>query len=257
MVSPAMQEREITSRIRIDELQNLLDTEEPAPKQRITAPMPAVTLEALLQPEEPPPEPIHVTFRRTPKSTAVHPILAERSAAIALPRPASDSDFLDESSSSHPSIGVDSPSRRASTTADSPSSLTADEEERETIRLALRATVQMAAAEAAGIVGFVNGVPIKVAGIDSAMMATGSDPAIAALGSNPAIRPPHSIDAVIDAAVDAAIDAEIHNFEIETAIDAVILPTPPALLERMRYPIIAASFAASFITGMVIWFLLG
>ena len=223
-----MQEREITSRIRIDELQNLLDTEEPAPKQRITAPMPAVTLEALLQPEEPPPEPIHVTFRNPPRATGVvHPILVERSAAIVLPRPASDSDFRAETSST---LLLD----------------TADDD-RDTIPVGL----DMLAS--AGIFGVVNGVPIKVAGVDSA---------IVAVGSNPTIRPPRptpsSIDAVIDAAVDAAIDAEIHNFEIEAAIDAVVLPTPPvlALTDRMRLTIIAASFALSFIAGIAIMFLL-
>lgn len=62
-----MQEREVTERIRIDQLQPLLETT----SERITSPMPAVKLEELLQPEPTPPLAVSVTFRRTPRGTAV------------------------------------------------------------------------------------------------------------------------------------------------------------------------------------------
>jgi len=46
-----MQQREITTRIRRDELEWLLDTTDPTDDQRITAEIPAVTLEELLDDE--------------------------------------------------------------------------------------------------------------------------------------------------------------------------------------------------------------
>ncbi|MBA3501869.1 MAG: hypothetical protein M4D80_08650 [Myxococcota bacterium] len=237
-----MQEREITSRICLDELQGLLDTEEPATKQRTTAEMPAVTLEGLLQPEEPPPVSVQVTFR-SKRATSGH----------ILPRPPTPS-------SGTPTLP--GTTRRAAMGTPPPISIAglgatddfSEEDEassrdgRETVRLTGRDTIRMAAA---GVLGIVNGVPVTVAvsGYDSG--------AVVATGSNPAIRPPSgSIDAVIDAAVDAAIDAEIHNAEIDAAIDAVVF-APPTMMTKQRYGIVAMSFALSFVAGIIIMFMLG
>jgi hypothetical protein len=62
------------------------------------------------------------------------------------------------------------------------------------------------------------------------------------------------LEDVIDAAVDAAIDAEIHNAEIEAAIDAVTLPAP--VPTRPRYMAVALGLAAVFVTGLGLMFAL-
>jgi hypothetical protein len=224
----AMQEREITSRIRLDELLGLLDTEEPATKQRTTAPMPAVTLEQLLQPAEPPASTVEVTFRRPTRATQnVRPRALEgdrvpvRTAGAGAP---DDFEQDEGSSTRHP------PHREG------------NGDGRESTRITVRDTIRMAA-EAAGILGTVNGVPIlAVSGYNSAMIA---------LGSNPGIKLPSSIDA----AIDAAIETEIHNAEIDAAIDAVVR-SPPATMAQQRYGIVAMSFALSFMAGIILMLLL-
>jgi hypothetical protein len=237
-----MQEREITSRIRIDELQGLLDTEEPATKQRITAQMPAVKLEELLQPEDPPPAAIQVTFR-TKRATSGH--LLPRTAPSSTTAPTLPGTTRRAAVGTPPPIAV-----AGMGAADDFSQEDEPSDGRDTVRVTVRDTVRMAAA---GVLGIVNGVPVTVAvsGVNSG--------AVIATGSSPEIRPPSpsgSIDAVIDAAVDAAIDAEIHNAEIDAAIDAVVLPVPYEMT-RQRYGIVAASFALSFVAGIIIMFLIG
>jgi hypothetical protein len=155
-----MQEREITSRIRIDQLQPLLDTT----SERVTAPMPAVTLEELLEPEPPPPFPVHVTFKRTPRGTVVPEYVVEETPTL----------------------------------------------------------------------GMINGIPVHACGPDVGSLVK-------------LTREDATLEDVLDAAVDAAIDAEIHNFEIETAIDAITLPPP---VTRPRYMAVALGLAAAFITGL-------
>jgi hypothetical protein len=169
-----MQEREITSRIRIDQLQPLLDTT----SERVTAPMPAVTLEELLEPE-PPPLPVHVTFKRTPRGTVVPEYVDFEVEETPLP-----------------------PGREN--------------------------TLRMTAGAA---LGMINGIPVHACGPD--------------VGSLVRLT---RADAVIEAAVDAAIDAEIHNAEIEAAIDAVTLPRP--VPTQPRYMAVALGLAAAFVTGL-------
>lgn len=171
-----MQEREITSRIRIDQLQPLIETT----IERVTAPMPAVTLEELLQPEPAPPMPVHVTFKRTPHGTVVPEYV----------------DFAVEDDDGEPAPGREN-----------------------TLRMTAGATL-----------GMINGIPMHACGPDVAALVK------------------LTLEPMIDAAVDAAIDAEIHNAEIETAIDAITLPRPPAT--SARYLPVALGLAAAFVTGL-------
>jgi hypothetical protein len=173
-----MQEREITSRIRIDQLQPLLDTT----SERVTAPMPAVTLEELLEPEQPPPLPVHVTFKRTPRGTVVP-------------------EYVDFEIEEKPAPGRENTLRMTSGAA----------------------------------LGMINGIPVHACGPDVGSLVR-------------LTREPATFEDVIEAAVDAAIDAEIHNAEIEAAIDAVTLPAPVA--GRPRYMAVALGLAAAFVTGI-------
>jgi hypothetical protein len=223
-----MQEREITSRIRRDELQGLIEASaEPATTKRTTAPMPAVTLEQLLQPEPPPPPPpttVKVTFRRPPRATD-----NPRPGTLKGTGPTTSVANVVEDEASHD----DDANAEGRDT-------------RETLRLTVRDTVRTAAAEAAGLAPCINGIPVQVEGVNSSMIATPVP--------TPRRRAP---SAALDAAIDAAIDTEIHNAEIDAAIDAVVLPSLAMMTRKQHYSIVALSFALSFAAGIIIMFMLG
>ena len=247
-----MQEREVTSRIRIDQLQGLLvDTTQPGPEQRVTARMPAVTLEQLLLPEEPPP-PVQVTFRVTPRATdAVTPIEDELDATFD-PRADTLSDAAPVEVRSLELARGTIPTPIVERAIDAAHPMADDDFE--------DFDEPHATSAESPPLGTVNGVPVHVAGVNSAAIISTEMPV-----------PQPAIDAVIDAAVDAAIDAEIHNAEIDAAIDAVVLPFPtdaPAtslgalaaltsLGGRMRFARIALAFTLCLLTGVLIMYLLG